>query len=209
MVTCQNNLLRLLGAAAFLAMSALLVVGLSPAPVRAHAVPERGSPPIDGVVSSQPEIVEVWFTEEVVPDETTLVVLSGDGQPVDLGDSEVDLLDPERRHVTVSLEPDLAPGRYLVQWESRSAIDDDQVNGSYRFTFDPSATPEAATPAASPTAAAAATVTPVPPPAAGSEAGDDEVDWTLLIAVAAVVAVVLGFTLMLMRHRRESSDETL
>jgi methionine-rich copper-binding protein CopC len=147
---------------------ALLAMVFVAGPVRlvfAHAEPERGNPAINGTVSAVPAIVEIWFSEEVDTEETTIAVFGPDGTQVDLGDSTVDLNDPEHKHVTVSLKPDLPAGIYTVEWETLSAEDRDEASGSYTFTVTGAGTPEASpspSPMASPggTPASAAAETP-------------------------------------------------
>ncbi len=59
------------------------------------------------------------------------------------GETTVDLSDPERRWVIVSLQPDLDDGSYTVRWLTRSFVDGDRTEGSFTFTVDAaSATPK-------------------------------------------------------------------
>ena len=96
-------------------------------------------PPMEGAVPVAPEQVEIWFSEEVDPDQLDVQVIGPTGERVADGPAKVDLYDPERRRVIVPLVGDLEPGVYLVQWHAASAIDRDAVDGSFRFTIDPSA----------------------------------------------------------------------
>lgn len=107
----------------------------------AHAVPERANPPMDAAVPVMPGTIEVWFSEEVESDGTTLEVLKLDGTKVDMGNAAVDLQDSTRTRVTVDMHPGLDNGEYLVQWTAHSAVDGDRTSGSYRFTVDPAASP--------------------------------------------------------------------
>lgn len=121
---------------------AIAVLGLPGSPTAlAHAVPERANPPMDTAVPVMPSTIEVWFSEEVETDGTTLAVLRLDGTQVDMGNSTVDLQDPTRTRVTVGVHSGLDNGEYLVQWTALSAIDGDTTSGSYSFTVDPSASP--------------------------------------------------------------------
>ncbi len=118
----------------------LLALPESPSAL-AHAVPERANPPMDTAVPVMPSTIEVWFSEEVESDGTTLEVLRLDGTKVDMGNSAVDLQDPTRTRVTVGVHSGLDNGEYLVQWTAVSAVDGDTTSGSYRFTVDPAASP--------------------------------------------------------------------
>jgi methionine-rich copper-binding protein CopC len=157
--------------------------------VSAHAEPERAEPAIDGVVPVAPAKVEVWFDEEVKTEGTTIQVIGPGGIQVDLGDAAVDLQDPERTHVTVSLRPNLEPGAYTVQWVSVSGADNDEARGGYLFHVG------AATPIATP----AATVQPavneaVGTPVAQGAVEEEEFDSTafgISVGVGIVFAVLI------------------
>lgn len=141
-----------------LALVALLLALAASSAALAHAEPERANPPINGIVTAVPPQLEVWFTEEVEPESVQLTVRAPDGTRIDQGDAAVDLFDPERRRVTVSLGPSRGPGIYVVQWHTVSAEDGDAADGYFSFTV-VAATPEAspsASPAASPPAQMAA-----------------------------------------------------
>lgn len=132
--------LRRLGA---LALATAMIWLLGTGSALAHAVPERANPPMNQGVPVMPSTIEVWFSEEVKSEGTTLEVLKLDGTQVDMGDAAVDLQDPTRSRVTVGVHPGLDNGVYVVQWTSVSAIDGDAVSGSYQFTVDPAASPQA------------------------------------------------------------------
>jgi copper resistance protein C len=185
----------------------------------AHAEPERANPPINGRVATAPAILEVWFTEEVATDNITLAVKAPDGTAADLDDAAVDLFDPERAHVTVSLRPGLPAGNYVVQWHTVSATDGDAADGFFSFvveTGSPGASPVAspiasaggASPVTSPvaavaspvaqatavaTSAPAATTTPFPPSLA---TGDDDFD-SRAFGIAVVVGIGVAIALYL------------
>src|SRR6478609_5151208 len=90
----------------------------------AHAEPVRANPPIDGSVATSPNQVEIWFSEETT-NAASIKVFGPDGVLVDLGDTKLDLQDPQRVHVTVDLLKNLGPGTYRVQWNSVSDADGD------------------------------------------------------------------------------------
>lgn len=122
---------------------ALLLTSLGSAPVSAHAVPERTYPEMNTAVPVMPALIEVWFSEEVKSEGTKLEVLKLDGTKVDLGNTTLDLQDPNRSLVTVGVHQGLDNGAYVVQWTSVSAVDGDSVSGSYQFIVDPTASPQA------------------------------------------------------------------
>jgi hypothetical protein len=86
-------------------------------------------------------------------------VTGPNGDRVDTGDAAVDLTDPERETVQVSLFTG-GPGEYAAHWETISNLDGDSATGDYIFTvqiapgssLEPSVgTPEATTIAPAPT----------------------------------------------------------
>jgi methionine-rich copper-binding protein CopC len=159
-----------------LVLAALASFG-APLNALAHAEPERTSPPMNGVVETAPAKVEIWFSEEAKSDGTIIQVIGPGGIQVDLGDSALDLNDPERKHVTVSLRSGLGPGAYTVQWHSVSGEDGDEAQGGYLFTVAggspvaspvalPAGTPVNAAQSTAPTATATIAGTPTTAPAA-------------------------------------------
>lgn len=160
----------------------------------AHAEPERSSPSADGVVPDAPFTVETWFTEEVDGEATSLTVTGPDGMRVDNQDSRLDLNDPERKHVTVTLQPGLGEGTYTVNWTSRSAEDGDTASGFFTFTVG-EAVP-VASPAGSPVAASSEpTVVPTPIPQPETETENPFPARELGIAVGVGLLAGLGIYL--------------
>lgn len=146
---------------------ALMLALLGSSRVSAHAEPVRANPPINGSVATSPSQVEIWFGEETT-NAATIKVYAPDGVRVDLGNSTLDLQDPQREHVTVGLTPHLDPGTYRVDWSSVSAEDGDAASGQFSFTIGsgtPVASPAAGSPVASPVIG-----TPVSSPVIGSPA---------------------------------------
>jgi methionine-rich copper-binding protein CopC len=111
---------------------ALALAPLTPLPAYAHARPDRADPPIEGVVPTAPAVLQVWFGEGVTASGSSLQVVDGAGNRVDAGDSRVDLNDPDRKRMLVSLGQ-LADGVYTVNWRTLSADDGDAAEGSFRF----------------------------------------------------------------------------
>jgi len=132
------------------------MVLLAPGIVSAHAELDSSLPGSDATVDQVPAQVELWFTEELA-EGSTATITGPDGARVDNGDAAIDLFDPERKHLAVTLMPDLPSGEYTVTWTSVSGEDNDTDAGSFTFTVSPSGTPvpsPATAPAASPSAAA-------------------------------------------------------
>src|SRR5215210_4954172 len=109
----------------------------------AHARYDRSDPAADSVVAVAPQQLRVWFTQELVTQGSRLEVLDAAGNRMDAGDSRVDLNDPDRKLILVSLSP-LADGVYTVNWRSVSAEDGDDAEGTFRFGVGASTMLEAA-----------------------------------------------------------------
>ncbi len=129
-------------AAAFLL--ALVAIGS----VSAHAELNRSVPQASSTVEDAPKLVEIWFTEEIA-EGSKIEVTDAAGTHVQMGEAALDLMDPDRKHLTVELKPELPAGIYTVAWTSRSAEDGDEVSDSFQFTVPDSGTP-VASPVASP-----------------------------------------------------------
>lgn len=115
-----------------LAMALVVAATLAPT-VGAHARLARAEPAADAVVAAAPATVKLWFTEELKTEGTTAEVVDAQGQRVDRGDAKVDLNDPDRKLVVVSLQSDLVHGTYTVRWASVSAEDGDTERGEFQF----------------------------------------------------------------------------
>ncbi len=175
----------------------------------AHAEPERAIPPINGTVSELPSRLEVWFAEEVR--EAELTVRAPDGAVISTGEAELDLNDPERRHVTIALGSGRGPGEYVVEWRTVSAIDGDTADGVFRFTLTAGGTPAAspeASPLASPVASPepspigqAVTATPAPATAPADEGEFDSRAFAISVLAGLVAAAFIYLFWRLVRPK--------
>src|SRR5918912_663497 len=84
---------------------ALTLVVWSPRLAAAHARYDHSDPAAESVVPSAPTQLQAWFTEGVRAQGSRLEVMDIDNNRVDLGDSQVDLNDPDRKRMWVSLQP--------------------------------------------------------------------------------------------------------
>jgi len=168
----------------------------------AHAELETASPPPDGAVTSLPPTMVLTFTEEITPGAASVQVTGPDGDRVDQGNAAVDLTDPERVTVRVSLFGG-GPGEYTVHWETVSNIDGDSTAGDYVFSVSPrqasSAEPSVGTPEAT-------TIAPEPTPTAENfgnplSVEDDSFDGqAFAISVGAgllALAAIVGFWILI------------
>ena len=113
-------------AAAVVSLSLLLA---SSSQAFAHARYDHSDPPAGAMLDGQPFVLKAYFTQELTS-RSTMRVLDANGVQVDLADGHVDLDDPDRKVMVVSL-PDLATGVYSVEWSTVSADDGDSETGTF------------------------------------------------------------------------------
>jgi methionine-rich copper-binding protein CopC len=87
----------------------------------AHARYDRSEPPAGAMVPGTPLVLKVWFTQELMR-ASTIVIVDESGARVDLGDGRVDLDDPDRKVMLITV-PELPTGSYTVYWSTVSAED--------------------------------------------------------------------------------------
>jgi methionine-rich copper-binding protein CopC len=139
------------------AISLLIALAILSVPsVSAHAELDRSLPEADSTVTEAPKLIEIWFTQEIA-EGSKIEVRAAAGDIVHEGEAELDLMDPERKHLTIGLKADLPSGVYTVTWTSKSAEDGDEASDSFEFTIADSGTP-VASPVASPESSPAARV---------------------------------------------------
>lgn len=130
-----------------------LVLVLTAVPeVFAHAKLVRSQPSAKATLKESPKTVELWFSEELEPQFSTIVVTDQSDKQVDKND-----VSPAEgnKKLQISLE-DLPSGLYTVDWK---ALSTDQHTMKGTFTFTVAATSAAQTP---PSPRAAATTTQPP-----------------------------------------------
>jgi methionine-rich copper-binding protein CopC len=198
----------------FALIAASLVLGIfTVAGVSAHAELDRSNPEAGSTVKGSPALVEIWFTQEITED-SKIEVVDKAGKAATAAEAKLDLFDPDRKHLTVEMRPNLPNGEYTVTWTSVSAEDGDAETDSFTFTIGGSGTP-VASPVASPVGSPAATGTPMTkvsgslqysePPKAQKANIDDR---ALIIALgvgAAAAAFIYGFW-RLVRPKRHPFD---
>ena len=121
---------------AILVSMALMVGGLAVWPsgtVQGHALLVSADPAVDARLLDLPSQVTASFSEALDADLSSLHVLDGSGDRVDVGTTSFSDTDP--RKMSVGLGPDLSPGYYIVVWETLSTIDGHLLKGSFPFTL--------------------------------------------------------------------------
>ena len=122
---------RSLGAATGAVLLALLIL---PVVALAHANFVRSTPAPNSVVAGVPATVRATFSEAITTSGSAITVVGPGGVRADQGNGRVDLSDPSRTTMLVSLRPGLGPGTYTVNWTTISADDGEKASGSFAFT---------------------------------------------------------------------------
>ncbi len=191
---------------------ALVAVVLTASNALGHARLKESAPAVGEVLQASPARVSITFSNEIqkitgtygidVADKTGTSVISGSA-----------MLDEEDRSLlAVDLRPDLAPGRYVVQYKNVSDADGDPFEGGFAFYVgvEPTAEQRAADAGLKPeeatTTPALATPTPTVdaptplftsvPAGSGDRGGSDDngtlVTLVFVGAAAVVLAVIAG-----------------
>jgi copper resistance protein C len=114
-------------AAAFVTALALVA---SASAALAHAFLDHASPAVGSSVPAAPAAVAIWYTQDLEPAFSAVIVTNAAGQRVDLGNAHVAPGGPNQ--LQVGLKP-LPPGTYTVTWHVVS-VDTHPTQGT--FTFD-------------------------------------------------------------------------
>ncbi|MGZ3715844.1 MAG: copper resistance CopC family protein, partial [Ktedonobacterales bacterium] len=114
---------------AFPALPAGIAHSLIPT-ASAHALPVRSDPASDAILQAPPSRVRMWFSEDLNPYTSRIVVVDPTNRQVDNKDSQV--ASDNSREMFVDL-PLLPAGTYIVAWRTQSAADGHIVGGSYIF----------------------------------------------------------------------------
>lgn len=96
----------------------------------AHALPVRSDPASDAILQAPPSRVRMWFSEDLNPNTSRIVVVDPTNRQVDNKDSHV--ANDNSREMIVDL-PLLPAGTYIVTWRTQSAADGHITGGSYIF----------------------------------------------------------------------------
>ena len=146
----MKRILVLVGA--FMLVFALASIQNMPVAL-AHAEPEDCTPAIDSTVDAVPTQVVCMTGQAMDPAQSSLSVFNAAGEQVDLGDSAVDLNDPDRKTISVSLDTaKITDGVYTVKYKTLSTEDNEEDEGEFHFTVKLAAAAETPTAVESPAA---------------------------------------------------------
>ncbi len=97
----------------------------------AHSRLSYADPPAGAALDGTPFVLTAWFSQELTS-RSTIRVVDTFGTQVDLGDGHVNMDDPDRKIMQVSL-PELPAGLYTVEVVAESAEDGHPEPGSFMF----------------------------------------------------------------------------
>lgn len=95
----------------------------------AHAQYERSDPGRRSIVTRPPEVIKIWFSEQLEPAYSTILVKDSEGGSVT---KEAATLDSEDRKLLVLKLPVLIPGKYTVFYKVLS-VDGHIVDAKFKF----------------------------------------------------------------------------
>jgi methionine-rich copper-binding protein CopC len=110
---------------------AMLLTLAMPALALAHAFLDHADPKVGSTVSSVPDTVHLWFTDEIVPSDSAIQVFDSGGNEVDKKDSRLD--DKDKKLLIISLAP-LPSGTYKVSWHVVCACCKERTQGDFKFS---------------------------------------------------------------------------
>jgi methionine-rich copper-binding protein CopC len=108
---------------------AVLLALLATTAASAHAFLDHASPPVGSTMRKAPRQLSLWFTQDLEPAFSNVVVHNTTGARVD-GGSRVDRSDHKLMHVSLRALP---PGTYKVSWHVLS-VDTHTTEGDFSFT---------------------------------------------------------------------------
>lgn len=97
----------------------------------AHAFLDHADPKVGGTVTNSPTEVKIWFTQNVEPVFSSVIVQDDKGKEVDKKNMHPD--DKDKTLLIVSVPP-LPDGTYTVIWHVVS-VDTHRTQGHFKFTI--------------------------------------------------------------------------
>lgn len=108
----------------------VLIFSINVHQASAHAYLSSSTPEVNAQLSESPVQVELFFSEPVEGNFSSIEVLDATGQRVDNDDDKVDETNPTRMTVTIRSLPN---GIFTVKWKALSLVDSHVTEGAYPF----------------------------------------------------------------------------
>jgi len=107
-------------------IASLIFIALGVTAAQAHAHLDHANPPVDGTVTSAPQEVALFYTQNLEPAFSTVEVTDSGGARVDEGKAQI-----SGNTMRIGLKP-IGPGSYTVHWHAIS-VDTHSTEGTFTF----------------------------------------------------------------------------
>jgi copper resistance protein C len=97
----------------------------------AHAFLDHADPKVGSTVTNSPPVIKIWFTQQLEPVFSSIMVQDEQGKQLDKKDMHLD--DKDKSLMIISV-PGLPAGTYTVIWHAVS-VDTHRTQGSFKFTI--------------------------------------------------------------------------
>ncbi|HEX5166398.1 MAG TPA: copper resistance protein CopC, partial [Thermomicrobiales bacterium] len=173
-----------------LVWAGLWLVSLAGAPtVSAHATLLRSDPAAAASFTSGPDVISLWFSEDVEVEYSRIEIVRRDGSRVLAGDLDR-LPESPKTALRLTLADPLPDGSYTVVWSTLSSVDSHVSEGYFSFTVGDAILPSATEEADLARTAESDKVIP--------QAIDGLVRWLNLLGQAAIAGLLIFLPLILM-----------
>lgn len=99
----------------------------------AHAQYERSDPGRRAIIARSPQVIKIWFSEQLEPAYSTIVVKDSEGLSMT---ENLATLDSDDSKLLILKLPTLAPGKYTVFYKVLS-VDGHVVDAKFNFKIKP------------------------------------------------------------------------
>ena len=111
------------------AVCAIAATLTTSSPLLAHAFLDHSDPAVGSTVPKSPDVMHLWFTQQLEPAFCWVHVSDQSGAAVNDGDAMIDPSDPSEMDVKLKTLP---PGTYTVKWHALS-VDTHTTEGDFNF----------------------------------------------------------------------------
>lgn len=127
----MNTIAKIIRTVSFRCVPAALLFLAAQSQAWAHAFLDHAEPKVGASVTNGPTEVKIWFTQNLEPVFSSVVVQDNKGKEVDKKDMRQD--DKDKSLLIVSVPP-LPEGTYTVIWHVVS-VDTHRTQGRFKFTI--------------------------------------------------------------------------
>ena len=173
-------------------LTTILFAIIAATTVFAHAKLDKCDPAVGSTVAVAPSQVKCTLTEEVDTKTATMSVFDASGAQVDKKDARLDLNDPDRKTLIVSLDTSkMKSGNYTVKYHFFTPDDSGITDGEFQFVVGGGATPAPTTQVLTVATPAPTEAKPVTLPTTGGDTNMPFGAWVALGGVLVVFGVAM------------------